>query len=708
MSEDVFDAALAAVELSPAYAAGDGAHAPSFAGNEAQVVSNSEFMALLLAGAQGHSWVSAFPGKPDIDPGKWRGRPFVPNDINNALVDGWGELNSYFCVAELKDVDGGRARQKMYFLRLRALVVDDAIDGSVIGTPTWVLETSPGNVQVGILVDPFDPDAADAMLVDAVMAELHKRKLLGDSSGNSSTRYVRLPNGTNGKPRESGPFRTQMLVWHPGQVLSLADACAVFGIDLDEIRKGVKPASTDDAIIFGGVGQDRLMAEAIENIVTGADYHESLNRLAASAAASGMRPGSQVNLLRGLMSAVQAPRDARWQSRYDDIPRAVDTASRKFQIEPLAAPGEPEEKKPLIVRYGDLSAELEEVDWLIKDWLEAGALSMLYGSPGTGKSFAAIDQACCIATGTPWRGFKVKQGPVIIIVGEGERGIKRRMRAWEKKTGIRLKDAPIFFTVRPVQILNPDSAMELVADIDAVMARLDGLHPVLISIDTVARNFGPGDENSTQDASAFIGVIDRWVRNRYHCHVSLVHHTGKDASAGARGSSVFRASVDQMFSLAKKSYGEVIELKSTKMKDAEEPRPLCFRLERIVLGEDKAGEPITSAYLESVANEWDEEIVKSAKGPITLGQVLRLRDGEYMTGRTSMVSALEISERQARTVLERLEERGLIEKATQQKVRRRLTQKAMLLLSGAGDLLRDGQAQTDAGGDEVGVDDDQH
>jgi len=33
---------------------------------------------------------------------------------------------------------------------------------------------------------------------------------------------------------------------------------------------------------------------------------------------------------------------------------------------------------------------------------------------------------------------------------------------------------------------------------------LTGSSPVLVVIDTVARNFGPGDENSTKDMSTFI------------------------------------------------------------------------------------------------------------------------------------------------------------------------------------------------------------
>jgi hypothetical protein len=51
-----------------------------------------------------------------------------------------------------------------------------------------------------------------------------------------------------------------------------------------------------------------------------------------------MKPGAAVNQIRELMEAVPPKeRDHRWQSRFDDVPRMVDTAQAKFREEP----GEP-------------------------------------------------------------------------------------------------------------------------------------------------------------------------------------------------------------------------------------------------------------------------------------------------------------------------------------------------------------------------------
>jgi Bifunctional DNA primase/polymerase, N-terminal len=64
----------------------------------------------------------------------------------------------------------------------------------------------------------------------------------------------------------------------------------------------------------------------IDNILAGRDLHESLRDLAAKMVRAGTKGGAAVNQLRALMNASTAPHDERWQERYDDIPRAVETA----------------------------------------------------------------------------------------------------------------------------------------------------------------------------------------------------------------------------------------------------------------------------------------------------------------------------------------------------------------------------------------------
>jgi hypothetical protein len=64
----------------------------------------------------------------------------------------------------------------------------------------------------------------------------------------------------------------------------------------------------------------------LDNIREGRELHDSLRDLAAKLIASGMAAGAAVNHLRALMEGSGEPHDERWQERYEDIPRLVDSA----------------------------------------------------------------------------------------------------------------------------------------------------------------------------------------------------------------------------------------------------------------------------------------------------------------------------------------------------------------------------------------------
>jgi hypothetical protein len=66
------------------------------------------------------------------------------------------------------------------------------------------------------------------------------------------------------------------------------------------------------------------------NIHNGTELHDSIVTLSAKLIAGGTKAGAVVNLIRGLMQQSAAPRDNRWQVRYDDIPRIVDSAWSKY------------------------------------------------------------------------------------------------------------------------------------------------------------------------------------------------------------------------------------------------------------------------------------------------------------------------------------------------------------------------------------------
>ena len=67
---------------------------------------------------------------------------------------------------------------------------------------------------------------------------------------------------------------------------------------------------------------------------------------------------------------------------------------------------------------------LPDPEYLVEDFIEESALTVVYGPSGGGKTFAVLDAALSVATNRPWLGKSVHAAPVVYVVGEGTLGIK--------------------------------------------------------------------------------------------------------------------------------------------------------------------------------------------------------------------------------------------------------------------------------------------
>lgn len=338
-----------------------------------EAVTNSEFLRELAVAAPPGSvlWVDAFIGSPDgTYNARWRGRPYSPDEPGE--IDRLDHYNTYFSVAAVRpDAQGEIHRRKANFARLVALVCDDVTVDDLTGAPSYVLATSPGKTQVGVLLDESDPDCADVGLVDRLMHALADKGLVRvDQFGNNIVRYVRLPRGQNQKQRPSGHFSHELQLWSPSVRLTLEDAAAVFGVDLEACRKAPVKAEGVQA-----EEQDEKVRLATAAVLRGEGLHDNLNILAASFVASGMAGGAAVNTLRAMMESSAAPRDERWRARYEDIPRAVSSAQEKFR-KPVEIRLFAEEQLPAIVRAPDVPAHLLTVPGRLGEavmWINATA-----------------------------------------------------------------------------------------------------------------------------------------------------------------------------------------------------------------------------------------------------------------------------------------------------------------------------------------------
>lgn len=566
-------------------------------------LSNADFLRAVASNAdKGQTlWVCAFSGHPDVtNSGNWFGQPYNAT-TTAAQVNSWHDRNAYYSVAALKpDTDGEISRRKGCFARLLVLVADDVDVGAMLSAPTYVIETSPGKHQVGILIDGRDTDAADAQLVDGIARALGDAgHLKADASGNNIVRYVRLPIGQNHKPRESGHWQVRLRHWSPNVVLTLDDACAAFGLDLDAIRAqtAIKAAAKAVPVQTGSGHQAELLQETVENILAGATLHDSLNRAAASLIATGMRAGSVVNLLRSLMKAAPVPHDNRWRIRYADIPRAVETAALKFKPE---TPDAQTDQQRLLYDLAALREASRNVSWTVKHTVPADSIGVMFGGSGTFKSFLALDMGLHVAHGLSWLGRKTKKAPVIYIAAEGGTGLWRRIDAWHRKH--KLQPESVEFYVVPV-------SLDLLCDAERVAqaAHDVGIEPGLVIVDTMSQTFS-GEENSANEVATYLRTLGTNFRAAWHCCVLVIHHSGHQATERPRGSSAIRANVDFMFGVFREEKEMIARLECHKQKDGEMFEEISFKLESIHVGFDEDGDEIKSLCASHVQSE--EELQK--------------------------------------------------------------------------------------------------
>lgn len=264
--------------------------------------------------------------------------------------------------------------------------------------------------------------------------------------------------------------------------------------------------------------------------------------------------------------------------------------------------------------------ELRSISWTIKGFLEEDSLNVLFGDPGSFKSFLAVAWLCCVSSGRDFMGRSVRQGIGIMIAGEGQNGLARRFRAAAIRMGVKLEDLPLFISTVPTGLCDEEQAQTVIDAIKDVAEKHGA--PVMIVIDTLARNFGPGDENSTHDMTTFIAACDR-IRGLYRSTVLLVHHTGHMEKGRARGSMALKGSLDAEYRVDRDDSG-IIRLENLKMKDAEKPESMAFRPAIVELGEFN-GEVVTSVVLDPTNYEPPAKKGNATRGrnQVTALEVLR-------------------------------------------------------------------------------------
>lgn len=261
---------------------------------------------------------------------------------------------------------------------------------------------------------------------------------------------------------------------------------------------------------------------------------------------------------------------------------------------------------------------------IIKGLLPRDGVCVLGGQSGAGKSYLAVHLAICLATGAPFFGYRTRhKSAILYAAAEGGATIQPRINAAKKLAGITERLPIKIFTrlrfpgadEKPREEGKLPPLEEYIGALKIEIAELrerTGIEHVTMQIDTTMAAFEIRDENS---AAEIAGICHRARRIAEECGalVILVHHFGKDATRGLRGSSAWRDNVDHGFFLLADRDEATNEVKKRnlnflKNRVGKEGPIAGFKLETMNMGVDEDGEPWEEAAVAQV----DYEVIAPA------------------------------------------------------------------------------------------------
>lgn len=245
------------------------------------------------------------------------------------------------------------------------------------------------------------------------------------------------------------------------------------------------------------------------------------------------------------------------------------------------AVAEPKTHDRFQLRTIDDVFNMPEPKFLIDRHLPETGFGILFGDPGCGKSFLALDMALTLAYGLDdWHGDPVNaqsRGGVLYIAGEGSSGFRSRIKAWqhERLTPEAGRRKPNFHMLfEPINFMRPEDIKHL-----AEAVRNAGLTNLsLIVVDTVSRSIPGADENLQKDMTIFVHACDA-LKAATGAFVMGVHHTSK--AGEMRGSSVLLGQADVVLRLTRKKGAIVGRLTCDKQKDAPDGWSEAYRFDTI-------------------------------------------------------------------------------------------------------------------------------
>ena len=215
--------------------------------------------------------------------------------------------------------------------------------------------------------------------------------------------------------------------------------------------------------------------------------------------------------------------------------------------------------------------------WLVRGVLPQAELAVIYGESGSGKTFFALDLVAAVARGVEWRGRRVKLGRVVYICAEGAGGFRNRVKAYARVNKVEHDSMQLDVIADAPDMLGDDHK--------ALAARIGSA--AVVVVDTLAQTTPGANENSGEDMGKAIAHC-KALHRATGALIVLIHHSGKDATRGARGWSGIKAACDAEIEVVRAKGSRLARI--SKQKDGEDGGVLPFALSEVVVGSDDEGD----------------------------------------------------------------------------------------------------------------------
>lgn len=307
-----------------------------------------------------------------------------------------------------------------------------------------------------------------------------------------------------------------------------------------------------------------------------------------------------------------------------------------------------------VFTLSDAYQERPPVEYIAAGLFALPSLNIVYGAPGTLKSFLLADLAVCAASGQPWlspaawvngnhaRSIPTRQCPVMWLdFDNGRRRTHDRFGALGRSR-LLTTQTPFYYYSMPSPWLDAGDK----TSVSGLLARMQEREVKFMVVDNLGVVAGDADENSGE----MVAVMSefRQLAEETGAAIVLIHHQRKSSGApgragdSLRGHSSIEAALDLALLVEREELADTISIKATKVRGADvlpfsavftyEDRPdgelHTARFFGIAADDNRSGAAIEREILAHLGSSTlnKSDLVRVVKGSLADVGINRIRD----------------------------------------------------------------------------------